>query len=94
MLKQSTSFSTLTSPSLADKEPEEQELELPMLEARKRNPSLFSEDDLPSPSSISAERRRKEPVRLSRFASAFKGHCTEKVVAMTQFHTHLSVSES
>ena len=64
MLKQSTSFSTLTSPSLADKEPEEQELELPMLEARKRNPSLFSEDDLPSPSSISAERRRKEPVRF------------------------------
>ncbi len=72
MLKQSTSFSTLTSPSLADKEPEEQELELPMLEARKRNPSLFSEDDLPSPSSISAERRRTEPVRLSRFANTFK----------------------
>lgn len=63
MLKQSTSFSTLTSPSLAVHEPEEQELELPMLEARKRNPSLFSEDDLPSPSSISAEHIRKEPVR-------------------------------
>lgn len=66
MLKQSTNFSTLTSPSLADKEPEEQELELPMLEARKRNPSLFSEDDLPSPSSISAERRRKEPAEDKR----------------------------
>lgn len=72
MLNQSTSFSTLTSPSLAEKEPEEQELELPMLEARKRNPSIFSEDDLPSPSSISAERRRKEPVRLCRFANAFQ----------------------
>lgn len=63
MLKQSVSFSTLTSPSLVEKAPEEQELELPMLEARKRNPSIFSEDDLPSPSSISAE-RRKEPVRI------------------------------
>lgn len=62
MLKQTPSFSTLTAPSLLEKAPEEQELELPMLEARKRNPSIFSEDDLPSPSSISAERRQRDPV--------------------------------
>lgn len=61
MLKQTPSFSTLTAPSLLEKAPEEQELELPMLEARKRNPSIFSEDDLPSPSSISAERRQRDP---------------------------------
>ena len=64
MLKQTPSFSTLTSPSLAEREPEEQELELPiMLEARKRTASLFSEDDLPSPSSLSA--RHKDPVSIS-----------------------------
>ena len=61
MLKQNSSFSALTSPSLAEKAPEEQALELPiMLEARRRTPSLFSEDDLPSPGSLSA--RHKEPV--------------------------------
>lgn len=60
MLKQSSSFSPLTTPSLVEREPEEQELELPMLEARKRTPSIFSEDDLPSPNSVEAERRRKD----------------------------------
>ena len=34
-----------------------------MLEARKRTPSIFSEDDLPSPSSVEADRRRKDVVR-------------------------------
>lgn len=64
MLKQDPSFSALTSPSLAEREPEQQALELPiMLEARRRTPSLFSEDDLPSPSSLSA--RHKEPVGCS-----------------------------
>ena len=57
--------SSLTSISLAEREPEEQELELPMmLDARKRAASLFSEDDLPSPSALSASARRTEPVRI------------------------------
>ena len=56
--------SSLTSISLAEKEPDEQELELPMmLDARKRAPSLFSEDDVPSPSALSdSTPRRAEPV--------------------------------
>ena len=72
MLKQNSSFSALTSPSLAKKEPEEQALELPiMLEARRRTPSLFSEDDLPSPSSLSV--RHKEPVSCSQNSATFFG---------------------
>ncbi|KAL3136439.1 hypothetical protein ABBQ38_005694 [Trebouxia sp. C0009 RCD-2024] len=60
MLKQHPSFSALTSPSLTEREPEQQALEMPiMLEARRRTPSLFSEDDLPSPGSLSA--RHKDP---------------------------------
>lgn len=63
--------SSLTSISLAEREPEEQELELPMmLDARKRAASLFSEDDLPSPSALSASARRADPVRVWLLACA------------------------
>ena len=65
--------SSLTSISLAQREPEEQELELPMmLEARKRAPSLCSEDDAPSPSALSDHTpRRVEPVCKATFYPFF-----------------------